>query len=112
VLSLTSHLPEDREIESAETKLFYRFVSGLRCHAVERKCTIRELLPYSTLRNCEPSQNVNMYRPGYVTRPTCDQVILLTTNNFPFVRRCASPQITAFKEPNGGGFLVTFCPAR
>ena len=28
--------------------------------------------------------NVYMYRPGSVTRPTCAQVILLTSNHFPF----------------------------
>src|SRR5260370_27622288 len=28
--------------------------------------------------------NLNMYRPGSVTRPTCAQVTLLTANHFPF----------------------------
>jgi hypothetical protein len=28
--------------------------------------------------------NLNMYRPGSVTPPTCCQVILLTANHFPF----------------------------
>jgi hypothetical protein len=28
--------------------------------------------------------NLNMYRPGSVTRPTCDQVTLLTANHCPF----------------------------
>jgi hypothetical protein len=28
--------------------------------------------------------NLNMYRPGSVTRPTCAQVILLTAKHFPF----------------------------
>jgi hypothetical protein len=28
--------------------------------------------------------NLNMYRPGSVTRPTCDQVTLLTANQLPF----------------------------
>src|SRR4029077_1224286 len=27
--------------------------------------------------------NLNIYRPGSVTRPTCAQVILLTANHFP-----------------------------
>jgi hypothetical protein len=28
--------------------------------------------------------NLNIYRPGLVTRPTCAQVTLLTANHFPF----------------------------
>jgi hypothetical protein len=36
--------------------------------------------------------NVNMYRPGAATRPTCAQVILLTTNSLP-------PQLQPAPEP-------------
>ncbi|SRR5258708_25709518 len=43
--------------------------------------------------------NLNMYRPGSVTRPTCDQVTLLTANHFPFAFSPSAPAPHALAAP-------------
>jgi hypothetical protein len=58
--------------------------------------------------------NLYMYRPGSVTRPTCAQVILLTSNHFPFAfspsstrRRMASERFISRFSPHASTCSVS-----
>ena len=54
--------------------------------------------------------NVNMYRPGSVTRPTCGQVSLLTANHFPFAFSPCRAAICARNLPISRSALWRSCP--